>query len=63
MNPLLRTEHANRPDTPRALHAAALMAVRESRRAKAEGDRRRASAWLRFAEACTEMYLVERRLP
>lgn len=56
-------EHPTAPQPTKALHAAAILAVREARTAKALGDARRERAWLKFAEAATEMYLVERRLP
>lgn len=52
-----------RPGSAEAFHVAALVAVRQSRAAKARGDRHRELAWLKFAEAVTALYIAERRLP
>jgi hypothetical protein len=46
--------------TRRALHQAAVMAVQQSRVAKAQGDPRRERAWLAFADACTQLHLSDR---
>jgi hypothetical protein len=44
--------------TRRDLHQAAVLAVYQSRIAKAQGDTRREKAWLLFAQACAELNLA-----